>query len=122
MFTASHGGSSATATITQEGSPVDYHFSYADGGTGHTEYPDDSSAGSFILDITSYKKTGHSTKALSWSASGDSWIHVTGSSASDDETPTKDKRTGIVTLKQDTRGNTLSLNTSKPGKHSTSST
>ena len=82
VFTASHGGSSATATITQEGSPVSYYFSYADGGTGHTEYPDDSSAGSFILDITSYKKTGNSTKALSWSASGDSWIHVNGSSVS----------------------------------------
>ena len=114
-------GSSAsptTATITQEGSPVDYHFSYADGGTGHTEYPDDSSAGSFILDITSYKKTGNSTKALSWSASGDSWIHVNGSSASYDENPTKERRTGLVTLKQDESGKTLSLKIVQPGKTS----
>ena len=118
VFTASHGGSSATATITQEGSPVDYHFSYADGGTGHTEYPDDSSAGSFILDITSYKKTGNSTKALSWSASGDSWIHVNGSSASYDENPTKERRTGLVTLKQDESGKTLSLKIVQPGKTS----
>lgn len=118
VFTASHGGSSATVTITQEGSPVSYYFSYADGGTGHTEYPDDSSAGSFILDITSYKKTGNSTKALSWSASGDSWIHVNGSSVSYDENPAKERRTGLVTLKQDESGKTLSLKIVQPGKTS----
>lgn len=118
VFTASHGGSSATATITQEGSPVSYYFSYADGGTSHTEYPDDSSAGSFILDITSYKKTGNSTKALSWNASGDSWIHVNGSSVSYDENPAKERRTGLVTLKQDESGKTLSLKIVQPGKTS----
>ena len=117
VFTASHGGSSATATITQEGSPVSYYFSYADGGTSHSERVE-SSSGSFILDITSYKKTGNSTKALSWNASGDSWIHVNGSSVSYDENPAKERRTGLVTLKQDESGKTLSLKIVQPGKTS----
>ena len=117
VFTASHGGRSATATITQEGSPVSYYFSYADGGTSHSERVE-SSSGSFILDITSYKKTGNSTKALSWSASGDSWIHVNGSSVSYDENPAKERRTGLVTLKQDESGKTLSLKIVQPGKTS----
>lgn len=63
VFTASHGGSSATATITQEGSPVSYYFSYADGGTSHSERVE-SSSGSFILDITSYKKSKYSINSL----------------------------------------------------------
>ena len=70
------------------------------------------------MDITSYKKTGNSTKALSWSASSDSWIHVNGSSVSYDENPTKERRTGLVTLKQDESGKTLSLKIVQPGKTS----
>ena len=117
-FTASHGGSSATATITQEGSPVSYYFSYADGEPAIPNIRTTHRAGSFILDITSYKKTGNSTKALSWSASGDSWIHVNGSSVSYDENPAKERRTGLVTLKQDESGKTLSLKIVQPGKTS----
>lgn len=62
--------------------------------------------------------TGNSTKALSWNASGDSWIHVNGSSVSYDENPAKERRTGLVTLKQDESGKTLSLKIVQPGKTS----
>lgn len=117
VFTASHGGSSATATITQEGSPVSYYFSYADGGTSHSERVE-SSSGSFILDITSYKKTGNSTKALSWSASGDSWIHVNGSSVSYEENPAKEIRSGNVTLTQEESNMKLTLTVRQKGKTS----
>lgn len=117
-FTASHGGVSATATITQEGSPVTYYFSYSDGSTSRSEYADDSSAGSFTLSITSYKKTGNSTSNLSWSASGDSWIYVNGTSVSYDENPVKERRTGNVTLKQEESGKTLTLKIVQPGKTS----
>ena len=57
-------------------------------------------------------------KALSWNASGDSWIHVNGSSVSYDENPAKERRTGLVTLKQDESGKTLSLKIVQPGKTS----
>ena len=117
VFTASHGGRSATATITQEGSPVSYYFSYADGGTSHSERVE-SSSGSFILDITSYKKTGNSTKALSWSASGDSWIHVNGSSVSYEENPAKEIRSGNVTLTQEESNMKLTLTVRQKGKTS----
>ena len=118
VFTASYGGNSATATISQEAAPVSYYFSYTDGGSSHTEYLDDSSTGSFILSITSYKITGNSRRDLSWSASGDNWIHVSGSSVSYDENQNKERRTGVVTLKQDESGYTLSLKIVQPGKTS----
>lgn len=118
VFTARHGGASATATVSQGASPVSYYFYYTKGGTSHTEYPDDSSSGGFSLDITSYKKTGESTRNLSWSASGDSWIHVNGASVSYEENPNKERRTGTVTLKQDESGYTLTLKVVQPGKTS----
>ena len=78
----------------------------------------ESSSGSFILDITSYKKTGNSTKALSWSASGDSWIHVNGSSVSYEENPAKEIRSGNVTLTQEESNMKLTLTVRQKGKTS----
>jgi len=118
VFTASYGGRTATATITQEASPVSYVFSYADGKTSRTEYPDDSAAGSFILDINSYKLSGNSQTPLSWSSSGDSWIRVNGTSVTYEENPEKKRREGTVTLKQAESGKTLTLKVVQPGKTS----
>ena len=61
---------------------------------------------------------GNSIKELSWSASGDSWIHVSGSSVSYDENPTKEIRSGSVTLTQAESGKTLTLTVRQKGKTS----
>lgn len=117
VFTASHGGSSATATVSQEAAPVSYYFSYGDGSTTHSECVE-AGSGSFTLSITSYKIAGNSQKDLSWSASGDSWIHVSGSSVSYDENPGKEIRSGSVTLTQAESGKTLTLTVRQKGKTS----
>ena len=117
VFTASHGGSSATATISQEAPPVSYVFEYSDGTVAHSERAE-AGAGSFLLSITSRKTIGNSIKELSWSASGDSWIHVSGSSVSYDENPTKEIRSGSVTLTQAESGRTLTLTVRQKGKTS----
>ena len=117
VFTASHGGSSATATISQEAPPVSYVFEYSDGTVAHSERTE-AGAGSFLLSITSRKTIGNSIKELSWSASGDSWIHVSGSSVSYDENPTKEIRSGSVTLTQAESGKTLTLTVRQKGKTS----
>ena len=75
-------------------------------------------SGSFTLSITSYKIAGNSRTDLSWSASGDSWIHVSGSSVSYDENPTKEIRSGSVTLTQAESGKTLTLTVRQKGKTS----
>lgn len=117
VFTASHGGSSATATVSQEASPVSYYFSYSDGSMTHSQRTE-AASGSFTLSITSYKITGASRKDLSWSSSGDSWIHVSGSSVSYDENPGKEIRSGSVTLTQAESGKTLTLTVRQKGKTS----
>ena len=117
VFTASHGGSSTTATVSQEAAPVSYYFSYGDGSTTHSERVE-AGSGSFTLSITSYKIAGNSQKDLSWSASGDSWIHVSGSSVSYDENPGKEIRSGSVTLTQAESGKTLTLTVRQKGKTS----
>ncbi|KAA5273866.1 MULTISPECIES: fimbrillin family protein [Bacteroidales] len=117
VFTASYGGNSATATISQEAAPVSYYFSYTDGSTTHSERTE-ASAGSFTLSITSYKVTGNSRRDLSWSVSGDSWIHVSGSSVSYDENPGKEIRSGNVTLTQAESGKTITLTVRQKGKTS----
>lgn len=117
VFTASHGGSSATATVSQEASPVSYYFSYSDGSTTYSQRTE-AGSGSFTLSITSYKVTGGSRRDLAWSSSGDSWIHVSGSSVSYDENPGKEIRSGSVTLTQAESGKTLTLTVRQKGKTS----
>ncbi len=104
-------------SISQEAAPVSYYFSYGDGSTTHSERVE-AGSGSFTLSITSYKIAGNSRKDLSWSASGDSWIHVSGSSVSYDENPTKEIRSGSVTLTQAESGKTLTLTVRQKGKTS----
>ena len=96
-----------------------YHFQYADGTEEHTERLTDSDAGTFSIEVESYKTGSAGNQPVSWSSEASDWVHVDSSgTVTYDENPGKEMRTAELVLTQAESGKTIKLTVKQQGKTS----